>query len=47
MVYELHYGLKYNDHDRGKVVKRLAGVLGSTVSVEALRAERNENSDNR
>jgi hypothetical protein len=46
MVYELHYALNYSDKDRGAMVKRLAGVLGSTVSVEALRAEKNESGDN-
>jgi hypothetical protein len=50
MVYEIHYGLKYNDKERGQMVKRIAGVLGSTVTVEALRSEKsekNESGDNR
>ena len=49
MVYEIHYGLKYSEKERGQVVKRIAGVLGSTVSVGALRSEKSEKneSDNR
>lgn len=39
MVYELHYGFNYSDVERGKLVKRLAEHLNSTVSVNALRDE--------
>ncbi len=37
MVFELHYGLKYTDVERGKVVGRISNILGGTVSVNALR----------
>lgn len=44
MVYELHYGLNYTDAQRGQAVKRISGLLGSTVSVKALQ-EQGETSD--
>lgn len=44
MVYELHYGLNYTDVQRGQAVKRISGVLGSTVSVKTLQ-EQGEISD--
>jgi hypothetical protein len=47
MVYELHYGIKYSDNERGTVVSRIANMLNATVSVEALRSQKGETSESR
>jgi hypothetical protein len=46
MVYELHFGLHYSDVDRGKMVKRIASLVGGTISVNGLREE-NEKPESR
>lgn len=39
MIYELHFGLRYTEKQRGSVVKQIASTLGSTIDVNALRQE--------
>ena len=46
MVYEVHYGLHYSDHQRAKVVKQISSLIGGTIDVNALREE-NQGGDSR